>query len=172
MLLTAIDLDKYRLVKGEEKKIELENKDAEIDPIPVGAAKGKREPVWTKLSDILQEFNDINWLNIEVVKQQMDELPVRLANDETFINAARNSNRETALQQCATSMMTIVASMLSENTEFCRTYLDNPAFMNAVNQRVFELVYANIEEKKDKNISFAIHNHFDGTIDNLNINGN
>ena len=148
-LLSSVDLDQYRIVKGEEQKIELENENAEIDPVPVGKAQGKREPEWTKLSDILQEFNDINWQNVEVVKQQMDELPARLANDETFINAARNSNRETAQQQCASSMMTIIAQMISENTEFCRYYLDNPTFMNMVNQRIFDLVYKDITEKKD-----------------------
>ena len=148
-LLSSVDLDQYRIVKGEEQKIELENENAEIDPVPVGKAQGKREPEWTKLSDILQEFNDINWQNVDVVKQQMDELPARLANDETFINAARNSNRETAQQQCASSMMTIIAQMISENTEFCRYYLDNPTFMNMVNQRIFDLVYKDITEKKD-----------------------
>ena len=168
--MASVDLDQYRIVKGEETKIELENENAEIDPVPVGKAKEKREPEWTKLSDILQEFNDINWQNIEIVKQQMDELPARLANDETFINAARNSNRETAQQQCAASMMSIIAQMISENTEFCRYYLDNPTFMNMVNQRIFDLVYKDITDKKDNNVNVTIENHYHGTIDNLTIN--
>ena len=45
--------------------------------------------------------------------------------------------------------MTIIAQMISENTEFCRYYLDNPTFMNMVNQRIFDLVYKDITEKKD-----------------------
>ena len=35
----------------------------------------------------------------------------------------------------------IVAKMLNENTEFCRQYLDNPDFMNFINERVFQNVY-------------------------------
>ena len=31
--------------------------------------------------------------------------------------------------------------MLNENTEFCRNYLDNPDFMNFINQRVFNTAY-------------------------------
>ncbi len=146
-LIDSIDFDQYRLIKNEEQKIELENKDSEIDPIPVGNPKGGKEPDMQKLSDILDEFNKINWTNIEVVKQQLDELPTRLQSDVTFVNAVKNSNRETAMQQCASSMMAIVAGMLNENTEFCRYYLDHPDFMNAINQRVFSYVYDQLNQE-------------------------
>lgn len=142
-LIEAIDFDQYRIVKGEEQKIELENSDAEIEPTPVGAPKGKAELNMARLSEILDEFNGINWLDKEKAKQQLEELPVRLQADEAFVNAARNSDRETAQQQCNMSLMMIIARMLNENTEFCRNYLDNPDFMNFINQRVFNAAYEN-----------------------------
>ena len=142
-LIEAIDFDQYRIIKGEEQKIELENSDTEIEPTPVGAPKGKSEPNMAKLSEILDEFNGINWLDKEKAKQQLEELPVRLQADEAFVNAARNSDRETAQQQCNMSLMMIIARMLNENTEFCRNYLDNPDFMNFINQRVFNTAYEN-----------------------------
>ena len=69
------------------------------------------------------------------------------------------------MQQCAASLMMIVAGMLNENTEFCRYYLDNPDFMAAINNRVFESVYGglmssfrklnNVEDDKDvRNLIF------------------
>ena len=67
-------------------------------------------------------------------------------------------------------MMTIIAQMISENTEFCRYYLDNPVFMNMVNQRIFDLVYKDITDKKDNNVNVTIENHYHGTIDQLTIN--
>lgn len=140
-LLEAIDFDQYRLVKGAEHKIELENTNSEIDPIPVGQPKGKGEPVMEKLSDILDEFNGINWLNVDEAKRQLEQLPERLQADEAFVNAVRNSNRETAMQQFSNSMMKIAVQMLNENTEFTRNYLDNPDFMNFINQRVFQTTY-------------------------------
>lgn len=140
-LLEAIDFDQYRLVKGAEHKIELENTNSEIDPIPVGQPKGKSEPVMEKLSDILDEFNGINWLNVGEAKRQLEQLPQRLQADEAFVNAVRNSNRETAMQQFSSSMMKIAVQMLNENTEFTRNYLDNPDFMNFINQRVFQTTY-------------------------------
>ena len=48
------------------------------------------------------------------------------------------------MQQCAASLMMIVAGMLNENTEFCRYYLDNPDFMAAINNRVFDSVYSGL----------------------------
>lgn len=142
-LIEAIDFDQYRIVKGEEQKIELENSDSEIEPTPVGTPKGKAELNMARLSEILDEFNGINWLDKEKAKQQLEELPARLQADEAFVNAARNSDRETAQQQCNMSLMMIIARMLNENTEFCRNYLDNPDFMNFINQRVFNAAYEN-----------------------------
>ena len=143
-LLESIDFDKYRLIKGEEVKLELENRDTEISPIPVGQPKGPSEPDLIKLSDILDEFNGINWLNMEKAKQQLEELPARLEADEAFINAVRNSNRQTAMQQFTQSMLAIAIQMLNENTEFTRNYLDNPDFQNFINQRVFDSVYQKV----------------------------
>ena len=143
-LLEAIDFDQYRLVKGEELKIELENRNEEIEPIPVGQPKGKSEPQMQKLSDILDEFNGINWINKEKAKQQLEELPTRLQADEAFVNAVLNSNRQTAMQQFSQSMMAIAIQMLNENTEFTRNYLDNPDFQNFINQRVFQSAYNSI----------------------------
>ncbi len=142
-LIEAIDFDQYRIVKGEEQKIELENSDVEIEPTPVGTPKGKAELNMARLSEILDEFNGINWLDKEKAKQQLEELPARLQADEAFVNAARNSDRETAQQQCNMSLMMIIARMLNENTEFCRNYLDNPDFMNFINHRVFNAAYEN-----------------------------
>ena len=70
--------------------------------------------------------------------------------------------------------MMIVAGMLNENTEFCRYYLDNPDFMAAINNRVFDSVYSgllksfrklkNVEEDRDiRNLIFD-RLHLDSTV--------
>lgn len=141
-LIEAIDLDQMQVTKLGDAKIALENTDAEIDPIPMGNGQGgQSEPEMTKLSDILKLFNGITWQNIELAKQQLDELPNRIKGDKTFVNAAKNSNKATAQQQFNSSMLMVVANMLNENTEFCRQYLDNSEFMNFINERVFQNVY-------------------------------
>ena len=145
-LIESIDFDQYRLIKGEEVKIELENSDSEIAPIEIGKPGGKSEPDMKKLSEILDEFNGINWLDKEKAKKQLDELPVRLQADEAFVNAARNSDKATAQQQCNISLMSIIAQMLNENTEFCCNYLEKPEFMNFINQRVFNTAYESVNK--------------------------
>lgn len=136
---------------------------SEIDPIPVGSPRGGQEPELEKLSDILDEWNSINWINKEKAKQQLEELPAKLQADEAFINAAKNSNKETAMQQGASSIMGIVIQMLSENSEFCRNYLDNPDFMNFINQRVIDSVYKQLgKEVKPTNVT--IENHYHNTV--------
>ena len=148
-LIEAIDLDQMQVTKLGDAKIALENTDAEIEPIPMGKGKGgNSEPEMTKLSDILEQFNGINWQNIELAKQQLDELPNRIKGDEAFVNAAKNSNKATAQQQFNSSMLMVVANMLNENTEFCRQYLDNPEFMNFINDRVFQNVYQQVNSAK------------------------
>lgn len=143
----CIDLDQLQVTKMSERKIELENKDTEVDPMPMGTGKGgKKEPEMAKLSDILEQFNDIHWQNIEAVKVQIDSLPNRLQADQNFVNAAKNSNKETAQKQGFTSMMSIVIKMMSESTEFCRQYLDNKNFQNAINERVFQQVYSKVSQ--------------------------
>jgi hypothetical protein len=42
--------------------------------------------------------------------------------------------------------------------------------MNMVNQRIFDLVYKDIVDKKDNNVNVTIENHYHGTIYNLTIN--
>lgn len=148
-LLESIDLDQLRVIKQGEQKIELENTDTEIEPIPVESGKGgKPDPEFEKLSDILDQFNGINWQNIELAKKQLEELPVRIQKDETFVNAAKNSNKDTAQQQFYSSMISIVSRMLDENSEFCRQYLDNAEFNKFVNERVFNNVYKHIANGK------------------------
>ena len=147
-LQESIDFDQYRVIKPEEIKIELENTDTEIDPVPVSGGKGPVSPDMQPLSAILDEFNrmfgGIQWEHPEQARQQLEQLPERLYSDVAFVNAARNSNRETAQQQCNNSLMMIIAQLLSENTEFCRNYLDNPTFMNFINQRVFDHAYNHV----------------------------
>lgn len=142
----CIDMEQVQVSKMTEHTIVLENQNTEIAPIPVGSGQGgKHEPEMAKLSDILDQFNDIHWQNIETVKQQIDSLPDKLVLDEYFVNAAKNSNKETAQQQAFSSTLSIVIQMMNENTEFCRQYLDNKNFQNVINERVFHEVYNKVQ---------------------------
>lgn len=141
-LLDDIDFDKYRIVKEEERAIELENKDTEVAPIPVGTGGGKPQPEMDALSSIVKDFNDtygnIEWKNRDEVQRQIEELPSRIANSVDFVNAVRNGDKQVAQITFNDDIINIVAGMLEEKTEFVQTYFANPDFQNFVNARVFQ----------------------------------
>lgn len=147
-LIEAIDFDKYRIIDQGERKIVLENADAEIDPVPVGTGGGKSEPEMDALSNIIEEFNTlyggIEWEHADTVREQIATLPEKLAQSEAFQNAVHNSDPETAQIQGNQDLMMIVMEMMAENTEFARNYLDNEQFRTFINTKVFQQALARV----------------------------
>jgi len=141
-LLDDIDFDKYRIVREEERAIVLENEDSSLKPIPVGSGAGKPEPEMDVLSNIVQDFNDtfgnIDWKNRDEVQRQIEELPARIATSTDFVNAVRNGDSQVAQITFNDDIMTIVAAMLEEKTEFVQNYFANQDFQNFVNARVYQ----------------------------------
>ena len=58
-VLEAIDMDSYRVEKRAMQKIMLEDEDAEIDPVPGVGGGGKSEVEIDRLSEIIEQFNDL-----------------------------------------------------------------------------------------------------------------
>ena len=143
-LLDNVDFDKYRIVKEEERAIVLENENAEVNPVPVGQGGGIPQPEPDTLSNIIKDFNEsfggIEWKNEDEVQRQISELPTRIAKSVDFVNAVKNGDRQAAQITFNDDIITIVAGMLEEKTEFVQTYFGNPDFQNFVNARVFSAV--------------------------------
>ena len=124
-ILDDIDFDKYRIVKGEERAIVLENENTSVTPIPVGTGGGNPEPEMDALSNIVKDFNDtygnIEWKNRDEVQRQIEELPARIATSVDFVNAVRNGDRQVAQITFNDDIINIVAVMLEEKREFVQT---------------------------------------------------
>ena len=67
-------------------------------------------------------------------------MPTRIAKSVDFVNAVKNGDRQAAQITFNDDIITIVAGMLEEKTEFVQTYFGNPDFQNFVNARVFSAV--------------------------------
>lgn len=147
-LLETIDFEKYRVVREEERTIELEDRNTVLQPIPVGSGQGMPTPVMDLLSNIIEDFNstygNIEWKNIDEVKRQIEELPNRVAQNADFVNAARNGDAHTSQLTFNEAMQAIVAAMLEEKTEFVGHYFDNQDFQNLINARVYETVMSRL----------------------------
>ena len=94
-ILEAIDMDSYRVEKKAAMKIALEDKDAEIEPVPTDAHGHKPEPELDRLSNILKTFNDqFSTLFTDadrVAKRIRDDIAPKVAADEAYQNAKENT---------------------------------------------------------------------------------
>lgn len=145
------------VLKG-EKKIILENKVSEIKAKDIGDPELPSTPEQETLSEILRRWHSIHWKDQEKADQAFRLLYEKLASDTSFINAAKNSNRETAMQQGCETLMNIIMGMMNESPEFCQQYLRNKDFMNFVNLAVFNSVYDKIKNEWG---SVVFETHFD-----------
>lgn len=150
-LIDAVDFDQYRSIKQSEAEFTLANEDSEIEPIPVGGGGSQQTPDFDKLSNILEEFNStfgcIEWEHPEEAITQIKSLPTRLAGVDSFSNAVKRSDIQNAEIESNNAMLDIVASLLTEKTEFARNYLDNPKFQAFVNQRVFQQAFDRVNQQ-------------------------
>ena len=149
-LLETIDFDKYRIQKLEERNLTLENVNATVSPIPVGSGGGIPGVEFDSLSRIIEDFNatfgGIDWKDEDEVRRQIQELPKRMAQDDSFVNAVRNGDSQVAQIQFNDIIQTLVATMGEEKLEFMRQYFDNAEFRNFVNERVFRACLKDIGE--------------------------
>ena len=163
-LFDAISLRHFIPVLKGEKRIILENKKSEVKSEDIGTPQKAPQSESDFLSEILKEWHNIHWTDQDNAKQAFMRLPGLLASDQSFINAAKNSNRETAMQQSSEVLMNIILGMMNESPEFCQKYLSDKDFMTSVNLAVFDNVYDKL--KKD-GISIVFENHYHGTVESV-----
>ena len=143
-ILEAIDLDSYRVEKQAMQKILLPDEDAEIDPVPAAGGGSRPEPELDRLSNILRAFNDlfgdIDWEDADRVRQLIVEtIPTRVAADTAFRNAQQNSDRENARIEHDKALLRVMTSVMKDDTELFKQYMDNPGFKRWVADTVFEI---------------------------------
>lgn len=141
--MESIDFDKYRLIKEEERSIEMQNADAEVKPIPTGSMDGAIPSVaFDSLANIVDDFNKafggIDWKDADEVRRQIKSLPRRIMSENArFVNTVRDGDTQLAQIAFNDDMRRIVARLGEEKLEFMRNYFVNEQFRNMVNARVF-----------------------------------
>ena len=177
-LLEAVDFDAYRLQKQEERSIQLQNINTEIEPVPSAAVTSISEDDMQKLSEIERGFNElfgaIEWQDSDLVRKQIDELTERVKNDASVRNAMLRNDEATANKDCDASTEQTVIQMMSTHSELMVTYLKDPAFQERLNEIVRDRVRAAVnpiydeealkahlrEEFKDDFANFADGEHY------------
>ncbi len=143
-ILEAIDMDSYRVEKGAVRKILLPDEDAEIDPGQAAAGGHRPEPEMDRLSNIVRAFNelfgDIAWEDGDRVRDLITRtIPSRVAADAAFRNARRNSDEANARIEHDKALLRVMTSLMRDDTELFKQYMDNAGFKRWMTDRVFEL---------------------------------
>ncbi len=142
-ILDAIDMDSYRTEKQAVQAVLLSDADAEIGPAPpIGDGHGP-DPELDRLSNIINEFNDlfgdIDWEDRDRVGRLITEdIPTRVAEDSSFRNALRNSDRQNTRIQHDVALRHVMTSIINDDIQLFRQFQDNDAFRRWVTDKVFD----------------------------------
>ena len=141
-ILEAIDMDSYRAEKQAAMKILLPDDNAEIEPVPIGAGGRKPEPELDYLSNILKTFNDqFGTLFTDadrVAKRIKDDIAPKVAADQAYLNAKKNTPN-TARIELDAALMRVIGPLLKDDTEFYKQFVQNDSFRRFVTDVVHNL---------------------------------
>lgn len=145
-ILETIDMDSYRLEKRATMRIGLPDQDAIIEPAPTSGGGHKPEPDLEPLSVILRSFNDqfgsISWQDEDRVRQMITEqIPARVAQDQKYIHAQKNSDKQNARIEHDAALGRVMTAMLNDDTELFKQFMDNESFRGWLKDTVFGLTY-------------------------------
>ena len=145
-ILAAIDMDSYRVEKQAVRDIQLPDEDAEIGPVPTDGGGQKPEAEMDRLSNILQEFNDlfgnIDWTSQDKIEKAIaEELIPQVEGDETYQNAVIKSDRQNARIEHDKTFERAVAGLLTDYTELFKQFSDNESFRRWLLEKSFALTY-------------------------------
>ena len=145
-ILDAIDMDSYRVEKQAMQRISLPDEDAEIDPVPTSDGGRRPEPELDRLSNIIRVFNDlfgdIAWQDADRVRELITEtIPAKVAEDTAFKNARQNSDKENARIEHDKALVRVMTSVMKDDTELFKQFMDNASFKRWMSDAVFGLAY-------------------------------
>ena len=144
-LLEIIDMDSYRAEKQAARKILLEDRNGEIDPVPVSGGGSKPEPELDRLSNILKSFNEqfgtLFTDTDRVAKRINEDIAPKVASDQAYCNAKENTP-STARIEHDKALERVIVALLKDDTELFKQFFQNESFRRFVSDTVFSLTSA------------------------------
>lgn len=145
-ILEAIDMDSYRVEKQATQRVQLADRNAEIDPVPTEGGGHKAEPEPDRLSNIIRSFNDlfgnITWADTDRVRRLIaTEIPTKVAANPAYRNAKANSDRQNARIEHDRALAGVIVGLMKDDTELFKQFSDNPEFRRWLADTVFAATY-------------------------------
>jgi type I restriction enzyme R subunit len=154
-ILETIDIDSYRAEKQATRKIQLQDEDGLIEPVPTEAGGFKPEPELDQLSNILKNFNDlfgnINWTDSDRVHRLItQDIPDSISQDVAYQNARKNSDKQNARIELNKALQRVMTDVLNDDTELFKQFSGNDSFKSWLENMMFDVTYNPKENKGSK----------------------
>jgi len=147
-ILEAIDMESYRVEKKTSMRIQLQDEDGVIDPVPIGGDGHKPEPEMDVLSNIIRTFNEqfgIDFTDADrIVDKITNDIVPGVSADNAYTNARKNSDKQNARIEHDKALGRVMLELLKDDTELYKQFKDNESFTRWLTDTVFALTY---EEK-------------------------
>ena len=133
---------RYRAEKKAALKISLPDENAEIEPVPTTGGGRKSDPEMDRLSNILKMFNEhFGTLFTDadrVANRIKDDVAPKVAADRAYQNAKENTPN-TACIEHDKALARVMLSLLKDDTEIYKQFVQNESFKRFVTDMVFSL---------------------------------
>lgn len=145
-ILDTIDMDSYRVEKREEVAIALADAEGELEPVPTGGGGRGLDPDLERLSEILNQFNDlfgnINWDDADRIRDRIAiEIPEKVLADEDYANARANNDADNTKLAMTAALAKVMQGMLRDETQLFKQFVDNEDFKSWLTEAVFRSTY-------------------------------
>jgi type I restriction enzyme R subunit len=142
-VLETIDMDSYRVEIEAAMEMALNDADAEIEPVPTGAAGRRLEPEMDQLSSVVREFNErfgaTDFRDQDrVTRFLFEELPGKLGANGRVQNALRNSDTQNARIEHDRALDEELLGSLADHTDLYALYNTDRAFKAWLQDRLFQ----------------------------------
>ena len=143
-------MDSYRAEKQATHSIQLEDEDAEIEPVPTGGGGHTAEPELEPLSQIVANFNQMwggEFTSTAQVAKAIEGIPEGVAADPAYKNARANSDAQNARVEHDAALQKLITSMVRTHTELYKQFAENPEFKAWLSNNVFWATYLAQQDK-------------------------
>ncbi len=141
-ILESIDMDSYRVEKKQALQLAATDADAEIAPVPVDGPGRKPEPQLDRLSAILAAFNEQFGTLFQdtdrILRRIKDDIAPQVAADQSYRNARENTPAAARMEH-EKALHRVMLTLLKDDTEVYKQFVENDAFRRAVSDFVYSL---------------------------------
>jgi type I restriction enzyme R subunit len=105
----------------------------------------KPEPEMDKLSNIVKAFNDMYgglFADAKRMEKRItDEIPKKVAADEKYQNAKKNSDRQNAKIEHDKALKRVITALFKDDAQLFKQFQDNESFRGWLTDTVFGMTY-------------------------------